>query len=102
MLVLKPNCELCNKDLPADSLDARICSYECTFCTRCVEQVLQNVCPNCGGGFCHRPIRPNKARREGVSRVDQPSSTERVYTKYSEQEIKGFAKNTKGIPPEDR
>ena len=51
MLELRPTCEHCNKALPPDSLEARICSYECTFCVTCVEQVLGNVCPNCGGGF---------------------------------------------------
>ncbi len=60
MLELRPSCEHCNKALPADSLEARICSYECTFCATCVETVLLNVCPNCGGGFAARPIRPAK------------------------------------------
>ena len=58
MLELRPTCENCNVALPADSTDARICSYECTFCSSCVEKVLVNVCPNCGGGFSARPIRP--------------------------------------------
>jgi len=60
MLELRPGCENCNKALPPDSLEARICSYECTFCAACVDQVLENVCPNCGGGFAARPIRPSK------------------------------------------
>src|SRR5262249_12749978 len=50
MLEIRPNCELCDKDLPPQNLDAHICSYECTYCTDCVEK-LQNVCPTCGGGF---------------------------------------------------
>jgi hypothetical protein len=58
MLELRPICEHCSKALPPHALDARICSYECTFCATCVEQVLENVCPNCGGGFVPRPIRP--------------------------------------------
>jgi hypothetical protein len=58
MLELRPTCEHCNKDLPPSSLEARICSYECTFCATCVEQVIENVCPNCGGGFTPRPVRP--------------------------------------------
>lgn len=58
MLLLKPTCEHCNVPLPPNSVDAMICSFECTFCRSCVEQVLENVCPNCGGGFCQRPIRP--------------------------------------------
>lgn len=59
MLELRPTCEHCNKPLPPASLEARICSYECTFCAACVEDVLGNVCPNCGGGFTARPIRPS-------------------------------------------
>ncbi|MFH6953440.1 DUF1272 domain-containing protein [Pseudoalteromonas sp. XMcav1-K] len=51
MLKLKPNCECCNKALLPTSTDAMICSYECTFCKTCVEKVLLNVCPNCGGSF---------------------------------------------------
>jgi hypothetical protein len=58
MLALKPNCEHCNVDLPPNSPDARICTFECTFCATCVDTVLQGVCPNCGGNFVPRPIRP--------------------------------------------
>ncbi len=58
MLELRPSCEHCNQRLPADSLEARICSFECTFCVSCAEGVLRNVCPNCAGGFAPRPIRP--------------------------------------------
>jgi len=58
MLELRPTCEHCNRALPPASLEARICSYECTFCAACVEGVLGNVCPNCGGGLTPRPIRP--------------------------------------------
>lgn len=58
MLELRPTCEHCNKALPPASLEARICSFECTFCAACVEGLLGNVCPNCGGGFVPRPVRP--------------------------------------------
>ena len=58
MLELRPTCEHCNTLLPPASMAARICSFECTFCAECVEQVLANVCPNCGGGFVPRPVRP--------------------------------------------
>jgi hypothetical protein len=58
MLELRPSCEHCNLALPPASTLARICSFECTFCAACVERVLGNVCPNCGGGFVPRPIRP--------------------------------------------
>ena len=65
-LQLRPNCEYCDKDLPPNSTEARICSYECTFCADCVETKLFNVCPNCGGGFAPRPIRPAQPWRNGV------------------------------------
>ena len=58
MLAIRPNCENCDKDLSFDSEEAMICTFECTFCVDCVQQVLNNVCPNCGGGFEKRPIRP--------------------------------------------
>ena len=58
MLELRPNCECCDRDLPPDSLDARICSFECTFCVNCAEGVLRGRCPNCGGELVRRPIRP--------------------------------------------
>lgn len=59
MLELRPTCEHCNKALPPDSREARICSYECTFFSACIDQVLGNVCPNCGSGFVLSPIRPS-------------------------------------------
>jgi len=58
MLELRPTCENCNCALLPSSTEARICSYECTFCATCVDEVLHDVCPNCGGGFAPRPIRP--------------------------------------------
>jgi hypothetical protein len=59
MLELRPTCEHCDCALPPDTTEARICSFECTFCRACVE-LLENVCPNCGGGFCARPNRPRE------------------------------------------
>ncbi|HKX56586.1 MAG TPA: DUF1272 domain-containing protein, partial [Xanthomonadales bacterium] len=44
MLELRPNCECCDIDLPADSTTAMICSFECTFCQRCAYEVLQGLC----------------------------------------------------------
>lgn len=58
MLEIRPSCENCNKSLPFDSEEAMICTFECTFCTSCVEELLHEVCPNCGGNFAKRPIRP--------------------------------------------
>ena len=61
MLKLRPTCEHCGKDLPNGSTEAMICTFECTFCKDCVNDVLHNVCPNCGGGFEKRPARPKEA-----------------------------------------
>ena len=58
MLELRPSCECCDRDLPPDAADAMICTFECTFCADCAEHVLKGVCPNCGGNFEKRPIRP--------------------------------------------
>ncbi|HUN46242.1 MAG TPA: DUF1272 domain-containing protein [Stellaceae bacterium] len=58
MLELRPNCECCDRDLPADAADAMICSFECTFCRSCAEGVLAGRCPNCGGELVRRPVRP--------------------------------------------
>jgi len=102
MLLLKPNCEFCNKDLPPDSTEARICSYECTFCADCVDEILENVCPNCGGGLCHRPIRPKTNMREGIGLQQQPASKDRVKTSYSEAEIREFSKQFKNVPAQYR
>jgi uncharacterized protein len=73
MLELRPNCECCDGDLPPEAENARICSFECTFCTDCVENKLRGVCPNCGGGFVPRPIRPPQEL------VKHPASTTRVF-----------------------
>jgi len=75
MLELRPTCEHCSKPLPPDSLDARICSYECTFCAACVNDILGNVCPNCGGGFVPRPIRPSKNWKGGNFLDRDPADT---------------------------
>lgn len=58
MLELRPTCEHCNTPLPPESTDARICSFECTFCAKCADLIFRNICPNCGGGFTARPVRP--------------------------------------------
>jgi hypothetical protein len=102
MLQLRPNCEYCDKDLPPDAQEARICSYECTFCAACVETHLHNVCPNCGGGFERRPIRPKVARRAGVGLAHQPASTQRVHLKKDKADIAAFAAAHKDCPPEQR
>lgn len=73
MLQLRPNCECCNKDLPPDSTEARICSFECTFCADCADGVLHGKCPNCGGELVVRPRRP------AGKLANNPASTERIY-----------------------
>lgn len=102
MLQLRPNCECCDKDLPPNAADARICTYECTFCADCVETVLRNVCPNCGGGFAPRPVRPVAEHRSGVCLAKQPASTQRVRMKYSREEAWAFAQSIRSIDPLDR
>jgi hypothetical protein len=102
MLQLRPNCEYCDKDLPPNAIDARICSFECTFCAHCVETVLFNVCPNCAGGFVPRPIRPSIERRAGVCLGNRPSSTQRVHLKWDRAELAEFVRGVRDIPPEQR
>ena len=102
MLELRPNCEFCDRDLPADSSAARICTYECTFCADCVEKILENVCPNCGGGFAARPIRPRAEHRPGLSLGHQPASGKRIHTNYSRDEISAFSNQLKDIAAEHR
>ena len=72
MLKLRPNCECCNRDLPPESTDAFMCSFECTFCRSCSE-ALKGRCANCGGELVARPRRPS----EKLARF--PASTERVF-----------------------
>ena len=72
MLQLRPNCECCDRDLPPDSGEARICTFECTFCAACADKVLGGICPNCGGNLVARPIRPAAKLQK------YPAATERV------------------------
>jgi hypothetical protein len=101
-LQLRPNCEYCDKDLPPNAADARICSYECTFCADCVENKLHNVCPNCGGGFAPRPIRPVTERRPGVCVTKQLPSDKRVHLKYSVEDVAAHSAKLRDIPPQER
>jgi uncharacterized protein len=101
-LQLRPNCEFCDKDLPPNSTEARICSYECTFCADCVETKLHNVCPNCGGGFAPRPIRPSQQWRPGVSVEKHLPSDNRVHLKYSHKDVAEHSARIRGISPEQR
>lgn len=72
MLALRPNCECCDKDLPPESTEAVICTFECTWCRDCAETHLGHACPNCGGNLVARPVRPAHLLEK------YPPSTERV------------------------
>jgi hypothetical protein len=102
MLQLRPNCEYCDKDLPPHSTEARIYSYECTFCADCAGNKLHNVCPNCGGGFVPRPVRPAREWRPGVSVEKHPPSDTRVHLSHSLEEIAAQSARIRNIPPEER
>jgi uncharacterized protein len=101
-LELRPNCECCDCDLPPEATIARICTYECTFCADCVERVLHDVCPNCGGGFAPRPIRPASEWRPGLSVAQRPPSAKRRSLSYARDEIDAFSRRIRDIPPEKR
>ena len=73
MLLLKPNCECCDKDLPPESTEALICSMECTWCSKCADTLLKGRCANCGGELVQRPRRPE------ATLAKFPASTKRVY-----------------------
>jgi len=104
MLELRPNCELCDKDLPPDAADAMICTYECTYCSDCVEKVLHNVCPRCAGGFVPRPIRPKKAWRSdrNLGLGFHPASTKRVHSPFTLEEIQEHVDRIKHLRPDER
>ena len=102
MLELRPTCEHCNRALPPDSGEAMICSFECTFCADCVASVLHNVCPNCGGGFTARPVRPARDWKGGNFLGKDPAST-RVRNKPVDAALHAmFAAKLRGIAPERR
>lgn len=72
MLDMRPDCERCGADLPADEAGAFICSFECTFCAECAD-ALDERCPNCGGELLDRPTRTGKALK------DHPAATARRF-----------------------
>jgi hypothetical protein len=99
MLELRPACENCNVALPPDSAEAMICSFECTFCRSCVESVLHNVCPNCGGGFCPRPIRPRKNWKGDNYLGVFPASNIAKHRPVDPSVHRQFARTIESIPP---
>lgn len=102
MLELRPNCEICDRDLPPESPDARICSYECTYCADCAETGLKNVCPNCGGNLEPRPIRPAQEWRPGVGLSAHPASDKRRHSKWSAEDRATFSERVGATPPNRR
>jgi len=102
MLELRPTCEHCNKPLPPASVEARICSYECTFCADCVDGVLRNVCPNCGGGFERRPIRPARNWKGDNFLGKDPGSAKVRHRPVDPAEHSVFSAAIGALPPEQR
>ncbi len=102
MLELRPTCEHCNKDLPAHSQEAMVCSFECTFCRTCVDEVLENVCPTCAGGFCARPVRPATIWKNGLSLAKYPASSKVVHKPVDLAQQRQLIETLKGVRPEDR
>ena len=102
MLELRPTCEHCNKPLPPNAREARICSYECTFCASCVASVLNDVCPNCGGGFVPRPIRPTRNWNGDNFLGKDPASTTIKHRPIDATALTRLMEKLKSIPPHER
>lgn len=96
MLELRPCCELCGKDLPPAAVEARICSFECTFCAACADGVLQGVCPNCGGGLYARPVR-SQAKLE-----QYPPARQRKVKPLDLEKHAALLARYRDVPPEQR
>ena len=96
MLELRPNCENCGKIFAPDSQEAMICTFECTFCSTCVDAILHNVCPNCGGGFVKRPVRP-KGHLEKY-----PPSDKQVLKPVDMDKFQALLSKNKNISPHER
>jgi hypothetical protein len=96
MLALRPLCEHCGKILPAESTEAMICSFECTFCEDCVNTILNNVCPNCGGGLEKRPIRPKEKL------VKYPATNLKIHNPVKANQFEALRVQYQNIPPAER
>jgi uncharacterized protein len=102
MLELRATCENCDRALPPDAENARICSFECTFCAACVEGVLGDVCPNCGGGFAPRPIRP-KGNWNGDNHLGKyPASSRAKHRPVDPATHAALVARLGGLPPARR
>ncbi|MCY4755393.1 DUF1272 domain-containing protein [Pelomonas aquatica] len=102
MLELRPCCEHCAATLAPDALEARICSFECTFCARCAEGLLGNVCPNCGGGFVPRPVRPARNWKGGNHLGNYPARAEPKLRPVDLEAHAQLVAALGGLPPERR
>lgn len=96
MLEIRPVCEHCGKNLPANSTEAMICSFECTFCKDCTDTVLHNVCPNCGGGLEMRPARPQEML------IKYPPVALKIYNPVKPEQFKPLLTKYKDILPDKR
>ena len=96
MLKIKPICENCSNPLPNESNEAMICSFECTFCSTCVSEILCNVCPNCGGGFEKRPSRP----KEHLNK--HPIATEAIHKPLDKNKFNMILEKYKNTIPNKR
>jgi uncharacterized protein len=96
MLELRPSCELCDRELPPESTEAMICSFECTFCARCARETLLDVCPNCGGSLTPRPVRP----RDRLAKF--PPSATRVVKPLDSNGHAALLARYRDVPPEKR
>ncbi len=102
MLELRPVCEHCAKDLSPQSGQAMICSFECTFCKECVEGFLENVCPNCGGGFCERPVRPASNHKNENYLGKYPAIKAVKHRPVDGQAHIQFSEKLQTVPPDER
>jgi len=96
MIEIRMNCENCNTALPPHSKDAMICGFECTFCRSCVEEILHNVCPNCGGGFEKRPVMPKKYLEK------HPPSDKAIYKPVNMDTFQALLKKNVDVDPSER
>ncbi|MBI2801166.1 MAG: DUF1272 domain-containing protein [Gammaproteobacteria bacterium] len=102
MLEIRPTCEHCNRPLPPASTEAMICSFECTFCRVCAETLLGNVCPNCGGGFSPRPIRPARNLKGDNYLGQYPARTDVKHRPVDLAQHTIFVATLKDTPPARR
>lgn len=79
-----------------------ICPFESMFCHTGVESVLGNVCPNCGGGFCNRPIRSKTNWNGDNSLGARPSETKVTHRPVNPAAHAIFAAPIRKLPPEKR